>query len=128
MLFDVFKVETKADIIYVSGNTYTGCLKGIWKSKTAPETGVKYNIELSFADTVGKNVYINNGILKPGMDIDGGRVIFNGVCEDIDETYFIRFSADALEMIDLENADINIQKGDMLIFSAAFDEIEIYPY
>ena len=128
MLFNIFKVETKADIIYVSGNTYTGCLKGIWKSKTAPKTGLKYNIELNFADTVGNTAYVNNGILKPSIDIGGGRVIFNGVCEDIEETYFIRFSVDALEMIDLENADINIQKGDILTFSAAFDEIGIYPY
>lgn len=125
MLFTVTEIQTEKNIIYVSGNTLSGKLKGIWKNNNIPFIDRTYNIELAFSTTDRKSVTMS----RPPSNIEttNDRVVFTGICEDIDEIYYIRFS-DGLEMLDITDDDFTIRKGDYISFSKHFNETEIYPY
>lgn len=126
MLFTITEIQTENDIIYVSGSTLTGHLKGVWKYKDFPINDKSYNIELDFSTTYRKSVTIS----KPPASIEttSNKVIFTALCEDIDEIYYLRFLSDGLSMLDITNDDFTIRKGDYISFSKHFREIEIYPY
>lgn len=126
MLFTVTEIQTENDIVYVSGSTITGHLKGVWKYRDFPIKDKSYNIELDFSTIDRKSVTIS----KPpvSIKITGDKVTFTALCEDIDEIYYLRFSSDSLEMLDITNDDFTIRKGDYISFSKHFLEIEIYPY
>lgn len=128
MLFTIRNVETENNIIFVSGSTVTGDIKGIWKYKNIPLIGKNYNIELDLG-TIDRNlVVINKKATSANSRIIDDKVIFTGLCEDIDEIYYLRFSSDGLEMLDIKNDDFTIKIGEFLSLSLLFSEIGIYPY
>lgn len=126
MLFTITEIQTENDIIYVSGSTITGHLKGVWKYRDFPIKDKSYNIELDFSTIDRKSVTIS----KPpvSIKITGDKVKFTALCENIDEIYYLRFLPDGLSMLDITNDDFKISKGDFISFSKCFHEIEIYPY
>lgn len=126
MLFTVTEIQTENNIIYVSGSTPSGNLKGVWKYRDSPVKDKSYNIELAFSTTDIKSITFS----KPpaNIEINGDKVIFTALCEDVDEIYYLRFSFDGLEMLDITNDDFTIKKGDYISFSKHFREIGIYPY
>ncbi|MEE5992026.1 MAG: hypothetical protein V3G42_02155 [Oscillospiraceae bacterium] len=126
MLFKVTNIENSTP--FVTGCTSCGILKGIWKDDTPPVLGKSYQIELSFQIMDRKQVTVNHSKTDAKIKIAGNQVIFTGICESIDEIYFIRFSFDGLEMLEIENDDFTIQEGDWISFSQQFHEIGIYPY
>lgn len=126
MLFTVTEIQTQKNIIYVSGSTLSGNLKGVWKYRDFPVKNKSYNIELAFSTTDRKSIILS----KPpaNIEITDNKVIFTALCEDVDEIYYLRFSFDGLEMLEIVNDDFTIQKGNYISFSKHFREIEIYPY
>lgn len=126
MLFKVTEIQTENNIIYVSGSTPSGNLKGVWKYRDFPVKDKSYNIELAFSTTDRKSITFS----KPpaNIEINRDKITFTALCEDVDEIYYLRFSFDGLEMLDITNDDFTIQKGDYISFSKFFNEIEIYPY
>ena len=126
MLFTVTEVQTENNIIYVSGITPSGNLKGVWKYRDFPVKDKSYNIELAFSTTDRKSITLS----KPPANIEtnSDKVIFTALCEDVDQIYYLRFSFDGLEMLEIVNDDFTIQKGDYISFSKHFRETEIYPY
>lgn len=126
MLFTITEIQTENDIIYVSGSTLAGNLKGVWKYSDFPIKDTSYNIELNFSTIDRKSVTIS----KPpvSIEITGDKVTFTALYEGIDEIYYLRFSSDGLSMLDISADDFTIRKGDYISFSKHFREIEIYPY
>jgi hypothetical protein len=107
--------------------------KGIWKDDGSnPLQGKSYNVELTLGlnkqTTERKDVIIEKKQTEPLIAIQCDSVRFTGLCEEIEDIYFIRFFPDALEMFDIANDDHTITVGDYLTFSLPFDEIGIYPY
>lgn len=127
MKFTIRDIETENNEIMVSGNTAIGDIKGIWHYKNIPLLGESYNIELEFGAIDRNSVIINTSVTSANSRIIDDKVIFTGLCEDIDEVYYLRFS-DGLEMLDITNDDFTIKKGDFLSFSLSVIEIGIYPY
>lgn len=127
MLFTIRDIETEKNVILVSGSTAIGDIKGIWHYKNLPLIGESYNIELDFGTIDRNSVIINTNTTSANSRIMYDKIIFTGLCEDIDEVYYIIFS-DGLEMLDITNDDFTIKKGDFLSFALLFSEIGIYPY
>lgn len=128
MLFTVTAIETENDVTFVSGSTPVGYIKGVWKDETKPELRKNYNIELDLSAAERSSVIINNEITAPNLRIISDRVFFTGSCEDFDEVYYIRLSDDGLQMLDIENDDLTIKKGDFITFSLPCSEIGIFPF
>lgn len=126
MIFTIKDVQTENNVIYVSGSTLTGSIKGVWKSDIMPIINRSYNVELAFTATDRKSITISRP--PANTAVTGDMVVFTGLCESIDEIYYIRFSYDGLEMLDVTNDDFTIKKGDYIYFSKYFHETEIYPY
>ena len=133
MLFRISQTEKRDNIVIVTGDTACGTLKGIWKSNNIPpETRKSYNIELTLGLNIGsverKDIIIEHSRTSAEIRMTDDSIIFTGCCEEIEDIYFIRFSDDGLEMLDIANDDHTIKKGDLITFSMKFDEIGIYPY
>ena len=132
MLYTIYKIEKADNSFIVTGETSCGTIKGIWRSKDEPVIGKSYNVEISFGiktSSVSRDdILIDKNQTKSAVNIRGGKNCFAVLCEDIDEIYYIRFSFDGLAMLDIENDDHTIRKGDFLTFSLPFDEVGIYPY
>lgn len=132
MLYTIYKIEKADNSFIVTGETSCGNIKGIWKSKDEPVSGKSYNIEISFglktASVSRDDILIDNKRTESAVSIRDGKNFFAVLCEDIDEIYYIRFSFDGLAMLDIENDDHTIRKGDFLTFLLPFDEVGIYPY
>ena len=133
MRFTIQEISINDDDVFVTGKTHCGTIKGIWKSQTIkPVSGRSYNIELTFGINTGaidrREVMIESDQKEAGVMITGDKVRFIGLCESIDDIYFIRLSFDGLEMLDIENDDHTIKEGSYLSFSLPFKEIGIYPY
>ncbi|MDE5557977.1 MAG: hypothetical protein K2J32_09885 [Ruminococcus sp.] len=128
MLLILTDIITENNITFVSGNTHIGSIKGIWKSSVTPVIMQHYNIEIDFGVIDRNSIIINKEATDVNSEIIDDRVVFTGLCEDIDEIYYIRFSFDGLEMLDIKNDDFTIRKGDFITFSIQFSEIGIYPY
>lgn len=128
MLFTVTNLENSKNHIVVSGCTQTGNLKGIWNADSiSPVTGKSYQIELDFGIVERAAVHILKNV-SAHSEIIGDSVRFTAMCESIDEIYFLRFSFDGLEMLELRNDDFTIQINDFLSFSLPFQQVGIYPY
>jgi hypothetical protein len=133
MLLTIQKIENTDKAILVTGETPCGTLKGIWKDDgSKPLQGKSYNVELTlglYKQTIErKDVIIEKKQTEPLIAIQYDSVRFTGLCEEIEDIYFIRFFPDALVMLDIINDDHTITVGDYLTFSLPFDEIGIYPY
>ena len=133
MLLTIQKIENTDKAILVTGVTPCGTLKGIWKDDGSnPLQGKSYNVELTLGlnkqTTERKDVIIEKKQTEPLIAIQCDSVRFTGLCEEIEDIYFIRFSADALEILDIANDDHAITVGDYLTFSLPFNEIGIYRY
>ena len=129
MLFTVTTIEIKNNLILVSGRTDTGTIKGIWKAdRLSPVIGKSYQIELDFGTADRKNVIVNKNVTAVSTELINEKVRFTALCESIEDIYFLRFSFDGLEMLEIENDDFTIKEGDFLTFEKPFAEIAIYPY
>lgn len=127
MLLILTDIITENNITFVSGNTHIGKIKGIWKSSVTPVIMQRYNIEIDFGVIDRNSIIINKESTDVNSEIIDDRVVFTGLCEDIDEIYYIRLF-DGLEMLDIKNDDFTIRKGDFITFSVKFSKIGIYPY
>ncbi len=128
MRFVVDKVEQQGYMTLVTGETSVGVIQGIWKYREPPIVGNNYHIELSIdcpceiavPKKTGRTSYVN---------LHCDKVIFNGICEDIDEdVYYLRFDIDWLEMLDIQYIASKKKMGDFISFSASIYGIGIYPY
>lgn len=129
LLFTVTTIEIKNNLILVSGRTDTGTIKGIWKAdRLLPVIGKSYQIELDFGTADRKNVIVNKNVTAVSTELINEKVRFTALCESIEDIYFLRFSFDGLEMLEIENDDFTIKEGDFLTFEKPFTEIGIYPY
>lgn len=126
MLFTVITIENENDKTFVTGSTTVGYIKGVWKSEDTPVNGKKYQVELTFPSVEKSAVTVTPD--DRGARILGDKTYFSGICEDIDEVCYIRFSVDSLEMLDITDIDDTIKKGDCIAFSFSFDDIGIFPY
>lgn len=126
MRITVTEIQENNGIKTVTANTNIGKIRGIWKVETIPPVvGMTFCVEFD----------IDNGIIQrsvchryPEIYLNGDTVHFNGVCECIEDIYWIRFSLDWLEMAVISQGDDKIQKGDFVCFSALCENIGIYPY
>ncbi len=129
MLLTVTEIKKQNQDWLVSGNTGTGQIKGIWKADSlSPVIGEAYQIELDFSITERNAVTVRKAPAKAAMKIKENQVIFTALCESIQDIYFLRFSFDGLEMLEIQHDDFTIQEGDFLTFAKYFTEIGIYPY
>lgn len=113
----------------VEGITNIGTIKGIWKDKNAPVLGNIYFVELNIGELHKNHVsIISDRIEQSRVYLKDEIVFFIGWCEDIDDVYFIRFTYDWIEMIEIVDNDIAIKKDDGILFRQKYDLIWIYPY
>lgn len=126
MKIQVKTIEVDNSRIVITGNTNLGELKGIWKSDDFPVIGMFYFVELNIAELHNNQIISVRdevGCLK--VCINGDNVLFAGVCEAIDDVYYIRFTDDWLE---IDSKNIQIGKGDYILFRQRYDQILIYSY
>lgn len=131
MRFVIDEIEVQMYVTYVAGRTAVGTIKGIWHDANAPVLGQDYHVELSIYEPV--DVEVSNTMRsknrRPSTHFDGQNVVFQGICEDIDDVvYYVRFDLDWLEMIEIKELAVIYQKGEFMSFSARYYFIEIYPY
>ena len=125
----VSKVDYSNDITIVTGVTEIGSIKGIWKFNEFPVIGKAYLIELGIGELNKNQVSIAcKEALHPTVHLNEEFVSFLGMCEDIEDVYYIRFAKDWLEMIEIGDDDTCINKGDYVSFVQKYDLIWIYPY
>ena len=75
-------------------NTGIGNIKGIWCSDS-PAKLKKYDLELDSNEIINSNMINYSSLLKPLVEMDNDRVIFNGLVEEIqDKVLFLRLSKD----------------------------------
>ena len=75
-------------------NTEIGNIKGIWRSDS-PAKLKKYDLELDSNEIINSNMINYSSLLKPLVEMDNDRVIFNGLVEEIqDKVLFLRLSKD----------------------------------
>lgn len=115
------------NMIVVEGTTEIGSIKGLWKCAEKPVIGEIYFVELSIENLHRNQIWIKENMKKPKVYTEGEYVWFRGICEDIDEVYYIRFALDWLEMVEI-NEDNTIKVGDCILFNQRYDHIAIYPY
>ena len=115
----VSKVDYSNDITIVTGVTEIGSIKGIWKFNEFPGIGELNKNQVSIACKEA---------LHPTVHLNEEFVSFLGMCEDIEDVYYIRFAKDWLEMIEIGDDDTGINKGDYVSFVQKYDLIWIYPY
>lgn len=125
----ITNIECENNRIYVIGNTNIGSIKGEWCYKEIPILGETYFFELNIGE-LDKNAIsvVYNEQFYSSVNFSDNQVQFKGICEEIDEVYVIRFSADWIEMISIKNDDFSIKKGDAISFLISYDCIGIYPY
>ena len=112
----VSKVDYSNDITIVTGVTEIGSIKA-------------YLIELGIGELNKNQVSIAcKEALHPTVHLNEEFVSFLGMCEDIEDVYYIRFAKDWLEMIEIGDDDTGINKGDYVSFVQKYDLIWIYPY
>lgn len=107
-----------------------GRIQGIWKSKTIPQLGEKYNVEISLPLLNTNDICVlnkNRFFYSTTVDKDG-QTFFRGKCEfiDDDDVYIIRFFSDWIQMLEIQSGNIKID--DIIQFSVDNEKIEIYPY
>ena len=128
MRFVIHKIERQGDMTLVTGKTSVGMIKGIWNYAELPVIDVHYHIELSIDNPCEINISQKFQYV-PCVDIEKDKVIFNGICEGIDEeVYYLRFDVDWLEMLDINTIAAKKQIGDHIAFSASVYDVRIYPY
>lgn len=127
MQFVIDELEYQGMFLIVTGKTPVGAVKGIWQDQKAPKIGECYRIELSMDKPQEiKTVKQNN---NTSVYVDDENVIFTGLCEDIDdEVYYLRFSIDWLDMLEIHVISDKKKKGDYISFSSNWRNIRIYPY
>ena len=127
MVINEIKCENNTSV--AEGITAIGIIKGIWKDKTIPTLGNTYSVELNIKELYKNNVSIlSNKVDQSKVYVKDKMVFFIGWCEDVDDVYFIRFTDDWIEMIEFDDKDIDIKKGDCILFYQRYDSISIYPY
>lgn len=117
----ITNVEKKDDHIYVTGETAVGNIKGKWCGRESPISGGTYFFELSI-DELDRNEIsvINDKIFWPSVNFSGNKVRFEGICEEIDDVYVVRFSYDWINMRD--DAEMTVDFGRQV----AADRIVLY--
>jgi len=125
----ITNIECKDEHIYVTGETGIGSIKGKWCYRDLPIVGAIYFFELSI-DELDKNEIsvIYDERFCASVNLRDNQVQFQGICEEVDDVYIIRFADDWIEMISIENDDFIINKGDKISFSLNYECIGIYPY
>lgn len=127
MVINEIRYENK--MIVVEGITAIGSIKGIWKDKEIPNLDNIYSVELNIKELNKNNISIlSNREEQIRVFLKDTRVFFVGRCEDIEDVYFIRFTDDWLEMLEIDDNDIGIKKNDLILFSQKYNSIWIYPY
>ena len=127
MRFTVTNADTQNGMTTVTGETPVGMLAGVWHDRNAPVPGHTYQIELEFG-TVDREAVSPVQAEDAAIRVSGETVIFTAECEDFDEIYYLRFSADGLSMLDIANDDRTIRPGMFLTFSCRIAQVGIYPY
>ena len=128
MKISIKEIEYFNDNIIVTGVTDLGIIKGIWRNDALPEIDQTYYFELDI-DSIDKGdvSVIHNDVIY-GVKVSGESCVFIGKCENIDDVYVIRFSGDWIEMVEIQNEDLDIKKGDNICFKQKIENISIYPY
>ncbi len=120
--------ENQPGVITVFGRTKIGSIKGLWKSKDAPLLNEEYDVELSLPMLLGSDVSVENVSLSPQAEVNSDETLYlRGTCEVIDEDdiYVVRFDANWIEMLEIENTDINV--SDVISFTVNVNQVEIFP-
>lgn len=129
MKMNIVGIEYENNHIYITGNTSIGSIKGEWCCKDCPTLGTTYFFELNIGELDRNDVSVIFGEqVESCVYCSGNQVWFKGICEEIDDVYIIRFSNDWIEMISIKDDDFSIKKGDMVLFSIAYDSIGVYTY
>lgn len=105
--------------------TSLGKIKGVWKGKELPVVNNSYFFELDLPMIEKKKIKIID-FNTYSVEVSEDDVLFFGRIEDRDDVYYIRFSLDWLEMIELESTSLNI--GDFVSFAVDYKNVNIYPY
>lgn len=125
----VNEIRCENNMTVVEGITAIGAVKGIWKDKEIPTLGNTYFVELNIEELYKNNVSIfGNRVEQSRVYLKDEMVFFVGRCEEVDDVYYIRFTDDWIEMIEIDDNDIDIKKEDCILFSQRYDSIWIYPY
>lgn len=129
MRMAVEKIEYNNGDIYVTGVTDIEAVKGIWRHREPPMAEQIYFFELNIDQIDRREIFVIQGERpRASVHCHDGYVTFEGVCEEIDDVYVIRFAEDWIEMVSVSNDDFTIKKGDFLSFSQGVEKIGIYPY
>lgn len=129
MRMTIKNIECTDKCTYVTGDTDVGSVKGIWYNSELPILNGIYFIELNIGE-IDRNeiLVIDEADFYPCVSSNGKQVLFKGIWEEIDDVYVIRFAIDWIEMIEINNDDFTIRKGDVISFTANCASISIYPY
>ena len=128
MRFEIDEVTQHGHMTIVAGRNSVGRLKGIWKYELPPVIGKGYHVELSIDSPCQADI-VQKKRVSPSIYFVEDTVIFQGICEDMDEdVYYIRFDIDWIEMLDINTIASQKKKGEYLSFSANVYGISIYPY
>lgn len=123
-------VERENDTVIVCANTEVGAIKGIWRNKEIPTGGEAYFVELTIKDFSQKITYfLSDNDTRTNVILKNNEMLFTGYCEDMDdEVYYIRFDRDWLEMVEIPEDGVEINRGDYVMFSAYYKDVLIFPY
>lgn len=125
----ITNIENRDNHIYVTGKTAIGSIKGRWYYRESPILGETYFFELSIDELDRNEISVINDItFCPSVNFSDNKDRFEGICEEIDDVYVIRFSDDWIEMLSIKNDNFSIKRGDAVSFSIDYDLIGIYPY
>lgn len=125
----IINIEYRNKNIYVTGDTGLGIVRGVWYYRDPPIWGEMYFFELDIEELDRKEIsilYKSHPVI--GVNYQGGKVNFVGVCENIDDIYTIRFAEDWIEMLSIKDDDFSITEGDFISFGVSCKNIGIYPY
>lgn len=129
MRMTIRTIEYTNESIYVTGNTDIGSIKGVWQYSELPIQNSSYFFELNLGELDRREIsIIKEENACPCVSSDGRQVSFKGICEEVDDVYVIRFAPDWIEMLEVDNDDFTIRKGDTISFSTDSASIIIYPY
>ena len=127
----VNKIEHDDNVIYITGTTSIGQIKGIWHYREKPIINTYYFFELSIPELDISQVSVIKDHFESSIYIYNDKVVFKCVVESIDDddVYCIRLSHDWIEIIgEIKNDNHSIKGGDYVTFSVNFTDICIYPY
>ncbi|GEM_PF-1153958 len=125
MKLEVIEFDKNERIL--TGKCEIGVLKCVLQTKQDVKIGEVVFCEFNIKPVDRKQICVTK-FLKSSVKVENDIVVFCGFCESVDDIYYIRFSVDWLEMLDVLNDDKTIKEGDFIEIKTYIKNILAYKY